>query len=76
MEVVVNVDLDIRPVVVRVEGGQILQPERVHTVGRDVYRLVLYKTLLENGLLGQDHILTSQSIQDPRILHALAYQLV
>ena len=51
MEVVINVDLDIRPVVVRVEGGQILQLEQVRTVGHDVYRLVLHKTLLEDGPL-------------------------
>ena len=52
MEIVIDVDLDVRPVVVRVEGGQILQPERVCTMGRDVCRLVLHKTLLEDGPLG------------------------
>ena len=51
MEIVVDVDLDVRLVVVRVEGGQILQLERVRTMGRDVYRLVLYKTLLEDSPL-------------------------
>ena len=51
MEVVVDVDLDVCLVVVRVEGGQILQPERVCTVGRDVCRLVLHKTLLEDSPL-------------------------
>ena len=45
-------------------------------MGRDVCRLVLHKTLLEDGPLSQGHILASQSIQDLRILHTLTYQLV